>query len=96
MGFALEFLFDNGVMLRNLEANGILMSENTKLTDGNWENLHARISRIDKAIVTGYEEVTSGVFGDIRYRAPEVIKGKTYNFKADAWSFGVILYLVLG
>jgi carbon catabolite-derepressing protein kinase len=36
-----------------------------------------------------------GQKGDIRFCAPEVIKSKRYNFKADAWSFGVILYYML-
>jgi len=43
----------------------------------------------------GYDERTKGIFGDIRYRAPEVIMGTSYNNKADAWSFGVILFYML-
>lgn len=27
--------------------------------------------------------------------APEVLKGKTYGFKSDLWSFGVIFYYLL-
>ena len=43
----------------------------------------------------GYDEYTHGIYGDIRYRAPEVIRGQYYGFKADSWSFGVILFLFI-
>ena len=40
-------------------------------------------------------DYTTGFFGDVRYRAPEVILGKAYNYMADSWTFGVILYFLL-
>jgi len=43
----------------------------------------------------GQEEVTRGLFGDIRYRAPEVLSGKPYGLKADSWSFGIVLFFLL-
>ena len=54
-----------------------------------------RISKLDTAYIMGYEEDTQDMYGDIRYRPPEVIRGKAYSFKADSWSFGVILYLLI-
>jgi serine/threonine protein kinase len=43
----------------------------------------------------GYEESTTGMFGDLRFKAPEVINGESYNFKADVWSFGIIMFEIL-
>ena len=43
----------------------------------------------------GYGNETYGIFGDIRYQAPEVLKGKAYDFRADLWSYGVILFFML-
>ena len=54
-----------------------------------------RINRLNKAKVIGFGGFATEILGDIRYRAPEVIQGKTYNFKADSWSFGVILFQML-
>jgi hypothetical protein len=54
-----------------------------------------RISRFNKAEITGYECHVHNIEGDIRFRAPEVLLGKHYDFKADCWSFGVILFQIL-
>ena len=54
-----------------------------------------RISRLDKAEIMGYEAHCHSIYGDIRFRAPEVLSGKHYDFTADSWSFGVILYHLL-
>ena len=65
--------------------------ENSKYSD----RAIARILRFDKARMMGYEVGTDGVLGDIRYRAPEQLKGKLYSSKADVWAFGVILFCML-
>ena len=40
----------------------------------------------------GYDDETNDIFGDNRYRAPEVLKGSAYDFRADMWSYGIILF----
>lgn len=95
LGSALEYLHDIGIVLRSFDASGILMTEGTK--DQNNETLIvlARISNLKGACLLGDMEETIGLYGDIRFRAPEVIQGKHYNAKADSWSFGVILFLLM-
>jgi serine/threonine protein kinase len=85
---AIEYLHDNGIILRNLESTGILMTE----TDDMVEKSIPRISRFNKAEIIGYDNHVHNIEGDIRFRAPEVLLGKHYDFRADSWSFGVILF----
>ena len=54
-----------------------------------------RISWFNKAEIIGYDSHVHNIEGDIRFRAPEVLLGKHYDFKADSWSFGIILYQIL-
>ena len=90
---ALEYLHDTGICLKNLDAKGILMTE--AATSMPVEKSVPRIARLTNAIIMGYEEVTREIYGDIRYRAPEVLRNKPYDFKADSWSFGIILFYLL-
>ena len=94
IGEALDYLHDNGIILTNLDATGILMSEITK---GYELNVVPRISRLNKAVVKGANdcEYCIGMEGDIRFRAPEVVSGLNYHQPADCWSYGVILYYIL-
>ena len=50
---------------------------------------------MDTSIITGYNHLSKGIFGDIRFRAPEVLQNKHYDFRADSWSFGIIIFLML-
>lgn len=93
IGQALEYLHDNGIIIRNLDDTGILMSDTEKDLTLNVP----RISRLNKAKVMGHGETEfcNGIEGDIRFRAPEVIMSKSYKQKADVWSYGIILFFVL-
>lgn len=93
IGSALEYLHDNGVVVKNLESSGILMTENFE--EFMLEKSVPRLSRLNKAEITGYGSYVHGIEGDPRFRAPEVMLGKCYDSKADTWSFGVILFHLL-
>ena len=92
IGMALEYLHDGGIILKNLESGGILMTESEDMV----EKAIPRISRFNKAEIMGYDCHVHGIEGDIRFRAPEVLQGKCYDFKADSWSFGVVLFHLYG
>jgi len=52
--------------MRNLDSTGILMNDDAM-------NVMPMISRFDRAKVMGFDDKTSEVYGDVRFRAPEVI-----------------------
>lgn len=93
LGSALNFIHESGVILRNLDLNSLLMSENT--TKGVAVNATVRLNRINEAMVRGFHsEHHSGINNNICFCAPEVVQGKRYHFKADSWSFGVIIFFM--
>ena len=136
IGLALNHLHQNGIVLRNLDAHGILMTESSAQIEssgdrvkekpmgknklkrqGTMENVNVKratamaqsdpkIIHLDRSQVIGlsseedidaqkYKNYTSGVYGDIRFRAPEVVDGQNYSYKADVWAFGILLFFLL-
>ena len=94
VGNALEHIHGNGVVMRALDAQGILMTETVNAAEE--QKTIPRIVRFDNAVLMNpYDEFTRGCFGDIRFRAPEVLQNKSYTASADSWSFGVIAFFVL-
>ena len=89
----LEYMHKNGIIIRNLSPSSFLMNLHTD--PNNLEAASFRLSRIDQARVMGMKEFQIGRVGDLRYSAPEVIQRKRYDFKADSWSFGAILFYML-
>ncbi|KRX03079.1 Protein kinase-like domain [Pseudocohnilembus persalinus] len=74
-------LHRNNILHRDLKPNNILVKNGVfKISDFG-------VSTISKMAQTKC--------GTQKYMAPEVLKGKTYGFKSDLWSFGVIFYYLL-
>ena len=91
LGLSLDHLHQSGIILRDFDGDGILMNEQCN----DILSINPRINRVSNAIVMDYSARTSGIIGDIRFKAPEVVSGKPYDFKAEAWSYGVLLFFML-
>ena len=98
LGGSLEFLHANGIVMRALDPQGILMSESS-VAGTTWDGGNALplIARLSHATVMNIDDdqFTVGCFGDPHFRAPEVLGGQPYTYKADVWSFGVLAYWIL-
>lgn len=63
---ALEYLHDIGIIVRDLETSGLVMTQNTD------EGI-PRISHLKNACCSSPDAETTGIYGDVHFRAPEVI-----------------------
>ena len=84
---ALQFMHERNICHRDLKLENLLVDQDgvLKVTDFGLSGLH-----------TGGDEVFKTTLGSPNYVAPEVLNGKGYDgFKADIWSSGVILYVLL-
>lgn len=82
----LAYMHGKQIIHRDLKPENILLEDNHDV-------LNIKIIDFGTAIVTNGNKVT-GMIGTPYYIAPEVIAGE-YDFKADIWSSGVILYILL-
>jgi len=82
----LDYLFRRKIVYRNITSENILLDERGHIKLIAFGN--AKTLEVD-------QEKTSTVIGQLDYLSPEVITGGGYNFVADWWSFGVLLYEML-
>lgn len=84
MTIALEYFHFNGIVYRDLKPENIVIDAKGYMT------------LIDLGTCTflkkenGYRTFT--MIGTPHYMAPEIFKGRGYNFSIDFWSLGIILY----
>ena len=97
IGHGIEYLHKKGIILRNLDAKSILLQEEEvyRSVVGRTTVAHPKICELNGAEILGEDQKTIGTLGDIRYRPPEVVMNKPYNFKADSWTFGIIIFLLI-
>lgn len=89
---ALKYCKEQGVVHRNITPENILFStvngkKIVKIVGFQWSKLLEKEAMDFSLLQT--------MCGTPNFVAPEVLKGKTYNYKCDVWSVGVILYLIL-
>jgi len=83
----LEYLYANKIMHRDLKPRNLLVAHQTPL----------QIRLIDFGLATKFQENVNikQKVGTPRYMAPEIAYNQEYNFSADLWSLGIILYELL-
>mmetsp|Transcript_43746 Transcript_43746/g.70130 ORF Transcript_43746/g.70130 Transcript_43746/m.70130 type:complete len:824 (-) Transcript_43746:425-2896(-) len=85
---ALEFMHERKICHRDLKLENLLVDQDgvLKVTDFGLSGLHTGSG----------DQVFKTTLGSPNYVAPEVLIGRGYDgFKADIWSSGVILYVLL-
>jgi len=83
---AITYCHENGIVHRDIKLENILIDDkfNVKLTDFG-------LCAIKE---TEYDMFKTTV-GTVRYSAPELVKGESYNDSVDVWGIGVILFMLL-
>ena len=85
---SLFFLHQYGIVHRDLKPENILMTDKT-------DNADIRLVDFGLGKIIGPGEECNEPFGTFSYVAPEILLGKTYNFKVDMFGIGIIAYLLL-
>ena len=85
----LLYLHCHGVVHRDLKL------ENVMLRQSKGGRLEAVLIDFGMSCFLGPEQYSTEPVGTLKYAAPEVISRLPYGFKADCWSLGVILYILL-
>ena len=82
---AYEEMYNNKVLHRDLKPTNILFHDGKiKIADFGFCKELLREEDIGESIV-----------GSPSFMAPEILKGHTYDYRADLWSLGVILYQLM-
>ena len=82
---ALQYLRNLGIVHRDLKPENILMVDDSNV----------KIVDFGLAALLGPKEKCKKFVGTLSYAAPEILLGFPYDYSADVWSLGVIVYFML-
>mmetsp|Transcript_24853 Transcript_24853/g.55829 ORF Transcript_24853/g.55829 Transcript_24853/m.55829 type:complete len:353 (+) Transcript_24853:203-1261(+) len=85
---AIQYCHDKNIVHRDLKPENLLLASRDDDSD-------IKVADFGFAIYAEGYSITSQC-GTPGYIAPEILKSKPYGKPADMWSFGVILYILLG
>ena len=86
---ALLYLHSHGIVHRDIKPENIMLRAN------HTGDMQAILIDFGLACYLGPDQYANEAVGTLKYAAPEVLSHLPYNFKADCWSLGVILYIML-
>ena len=77
-----KYIHKNKIIHRNLKSNNIFLTKDNHIKIGDYgiSNILYNESQSKTNIETAF------------YLSPEIIKGKSYDYKSDIWNLGIILY----
>ncbi len=85
---ALYYLHTYGIVHRDLKLENIMMADETEDSD-------VKLVDFGLSKIIGPKEKCAEPYGTIGMAAPEVLKKLPYDKRADIWSLGSILYVLL-
>ena len=88
MATALYYLHSFGIAHRDLKPENILIASEA-------DDAPCKLVDFGLSKIIGPNETSLDPFGTLSYVAPEVLLQKPYGKEVDAWSLGIITYLML-
>lgn len=82
ISLALKHLHELGVVYRDLKPENVLL------------NSEGHVVLTDFGL-SSQEETCNSILGTPEFTAPEVLKGESYSYPADWWSFGIMMFDML-
>lgn len=90
---AVLFLHSHNIIHRDLKPENIVLSKSFR--EKNNGMIDIKIIDFGFARVLGTSDYITESFGTLNYAAPEILNRVPYNFKADIWSLGVLIYVIV-
>jgi len=82
------FLHKNGIIHRDIKPENIMLVNSTDAVPT------LRITDFGLSKVMAKNEKTKEGFGTLVYTAPEILYRRTYDYKVDVWSLGVLIFYI--